>query len=86
MCENIFDVQRSELFEVLERLRHAFWSDQVSPPPEPIIPPSQVELPNLKRPRSEPDQDVTYQQQQPQESPSPTPKKRVRLEQHTPGT
>ncbi|CEP09042.1 hypothetical protein [Parasitella parasitica] len=29
LCENIFDVQRSELFEVLEMLRKSFWNDDV---------------------------------------------------------
>ncbi|KAG2212990.1 hypothetical protein INT46_011491 [Mucor plumbeus] len=29
LCENIFDVQRSELFEVLESLRNSFWNDQI---------------------------------------------------------
>ncbi|KAL9541994.1 hypothetical protein MBANPS3_008829 [Mucor bainieri] len=35
LCENIFDVQRSELFEVLESLRHSFWNDSISTEPAP---------------------------------------------------
>ncbi|GAN05109.1 hypothetical protein MAM1_0082c04578 [Mucor ambiguus] len=35
LCENIFDVQRSELFEVLESLRHSFWNDSVATEPGP---------------------------------------------------
>jgi hypothetical protein len=82
LCENIFDVQRGELFEVLERLRLAFWSDQVietSPPPPPTIAPVQIELPNLKRVRSEPDEDLTYQQESISTPPAIS-KKRVRLD------
>ncbi|KAI7907371.1 uncharacterized protein BX663DRAFT_495692 [Cokeromyces recurvatus] len=32
LCENIFDVQRNELFNVLERLRTVFWSDEIITP------------------------------------------------------
>ncbi|KAF1803340.1 hypothetical protein V8B55DRAFT_1504631 [Mucor lusitanicus] len=35
LCENIFDVQRSELFEVLESLRHSFWNDNIATEPAP---------------------------------------------------
>ncbi|KAK4521996.1 uncharacterized protein ATC70_004535 [Mucor velutinosus] len=35
LCDNIFDVQRSELFEVLESLRHSFWNDNIATEPAP---------------------------------------------------
>ncbi|GAA5817198.1 hypothetical protein MFLAVUS_010741 [Mucor flavus] len=65
LCDNIFDVQRSELVEVLERLRIAFWSDAVTLPtlitPQLQTPQFQTPVQTLKRSLSEPDEDTSYQ-------------------------
>ncbi|GAA5805920.1 hypothetical protein HPULCUR_011446 [Helicostylum pulchrum] len=65
LCDNIFDVQRSELVEVLERLRTAFWSDAITLPtlitPQLQTPQLQTPLQTLKRSLSEPDEDTSYQ-------------------------
>ncbi|KAI8338839.1 hypothetical protein BD560DRAFT_440072 [Blakeslea trispora] len=105
LCDNIFDVQRGELREVLESLRDAFWNDKVeieiSPstqtdnPTQPVSPTADVlasfdstmpvditlvdtvqERP-LKRTRSEPDADLTYQ-------PEPVQNTRKRVRKNTP--
>ncbi|OBZ83486.1 hypothetical protein A0J61_08466 [Choanephora cucurbitarum] len=89
LCDNIFDVQRGELREVLESLRDAFWNDKIGPDTsilaqttnltQPVSPTAdalthmssatptdtnsintEVERP-MKRTRSEPDSDLTYQ-------------------------
>jgi hypothetical protein len=89
LCDNIFDVQRSELVEVLERLRTAFWNDQVSTVEKhpqtsvQITTPSQpsplpVTPQNYKRTFSELDEDSTYQKSDSETKPSIA-RKRVRL-------
>ncbi|KAI8974116.1 hypothetical protein BDB01DRAFT_854080 [Pilobolus umbonatus] len=40
LCDNIFDVQRSELYEILEELRYVFWND---------IPPQEINEEPAKR-------------------------------------
>ncbi|KAG2202230.1 hypothetical protein INT47_002149 [Mucor saturninus] len=88
LCDNIFDVQRSELVEVLERLRIAFWSDEDSLPiPMAILPPTLQEAPapqtqpstpqNFKRVFSEHDEDLSYQNIMME--PKPVERKRMRL-------
>jgi hypothetical protein len=85
LCDNIFDVQRSELYEVLQQLRSAFWNDEIPIPQPELEPPLEttlLELPiepspnHLKRVRSEPDQDSMYQE----EFESFSPKKRLRAD------
>ncbi|KAG1048282.1 hypothetical protein G6F46_003926 [Rhizopus delemar] len=47
LCDNIFDVQRNELFDVLESLKTAFWSDPVDiPSSEPVA----IDLPPAAEP------------------------------------
>ncbi|KAI8334026.1 hypothetical protein BC941DRAFT_433640 [Chlamydoabsidia padenii] len=48
LCENIFDVPRSNLLDVLETLQEAFWTDEPHPtqPPPPPPPPQQPDQPH----------------------------------------
>ncbi|KAI8137832.1 hypothetical protein BJV82DRAFT_326682 [Fennellomyces sp. T-0311] len=54
LCENIFDVPRSELFESYNRLREAFWT--TVPIATPPVQQNVVEAPLVKRHSIEPEQ------------------------------
>ncbi|KAI9485797.1 MAG: hypothetical protein EXX96DRAFT_546549 [Benjaminiella poitrasii] len=72
LCENIFDVQRNELFDVLERLRIAFWSDEV------ITSPHETTLPNSTAIVDE--QKIIEEEMEEISSPTIQPLKRARSE------
>ncbi|KAL7317755.1 hypothetical protein PS15m_004065 [Mucor circinelloides] len=83
LCENIFDVQRSELFEVLESLRHSFWNDSaVTEPlqqPQFAAPVEESPMSPSKRVRESDDDDDNNNMSESESRPPVISKKRARL-------